>query len=85
MSITTETTIGQIAAEYPLATRVLARHKIDFCCGGGMALETICEQRGLNSENLINEIFDEPPSESNLFENMNMDGILGDEEVRDDA
>ena len=30
MSITTETTIGQIAAEYPIATRVLARHKIDF-------------------------------------------------------
>ena len=33
----------------------------------------------------LNEIFDEPPSDSNLFENMNMDGILGDEEVRDDA
>ena len=35
MSITVETTVGRIAAEYPLATRVLARHKIDYCCGGG--------------------------------------------------
>ncbi len=34
----------------------------------------------------LSEIFDEPPaSDSNMFENMNMDNILGDEEVRDDA
>ena len=75
MSITTETTIGQIAAEYPIATRVLARHKIDFCCGGGMALETICEQRGLNSENLINEIFDEL-SDNSLDVNWNQRTLI---------
>ncbi len=34
----------------------------------------------------LSEIFDEPTdSDSNLFENMSMEGILGDEEVRDDA
>ncbi len=75
MSITTETTIGQIAAEYPLATRVLARHKIDFCCGGGMALKTICEQRGLSSENLINEIFDEL-SDNSLDVNWNQRTLI---------
>ena len=75
MSITTETTIGQIAAEYPIATRVLARHKIDFCCGGGMALKTICEQRGLSSENLINEIFDEL-SDNSLDVNWNQRTLI---------
>ena len=34
----------------------------------------------------LSEIFDEPSeNDSNVFENMNMDSILGDEEVRDDA
>ena len=34
----------------------------------------------------LSEIFDEPSAnDSNMFENMNVDNILGDEEVRDDA
>lgn len=56
MLLTCETTVGQIAAEHPLATRVLARHKIDFCCGGGLALKDICNKKGLDSQQLIDEI-----------------------------
>ncbi|MBT5875614.1 MAG: DUF542 domain-containing protein, partial [Candidatus Latescibacteria bacterium] len=32
MSIALQTTVGKIATEHPLATRVFARHRIDFCC-----------------------------------------------------
>jgi regulator of cell morphogenesis and NO signaling len=56
MSFTVETTVGKIATEYPLATRVFARHKIDYCCGGGVRLDEVCEKKGLNAETIIEDI-----------------------------
>jgi len=56
MSFNAETTVGQIATDHPLATRVFARHKIDYCCGGGSPLKNVCEKDGLNAENLLEEI-----------------------------
>lgn len=56
MTIETQTRVGQIAAEYPLATRVFARHHIDFCCGGGRPLAEACEKKGLDVDALIAEI-----------------------------
>ena len=35
MNPTPESRVGEIATRYPLATRVFARHGIDFCCRGG--------------------------------------------------
>ena len=43
MDITTRTPIGHIAAEHPLTTRVFARHRLDFCCGGDRPLADACE------------------------------------------
>ena len=56
MSINPENKVGQIAAEHPLATRVFARHGIDFCCGGGKPLGEICNQRGLDAAAVLAEI-----------------------------
>ena len=56
MSFTVETTVGKIATEYPLATRVFARHKIDYCCGGGVRLDDVCEKKGPNTETIIEDI-----------------------------
>jgi regulator of cell morphogenesis and NO signaling len=56
MSITTETTVGQLAAEHPLATRVFARHGIDYCCGGGRPLGEACHEKGLDTEGVLDEI-----------------------------
>jgi len=56
MFITMDTTVGELAAEHPLATRVLARHKIDYCCGGGRPLGEVCARRGLDPEALLKEI-----------------------------
>ena len=56
MTITLETTVGQIASEYPLATRVFGRHHIDFCCGGGEPVGAVCLQQGLDPEAIMEEI-----------------------------
>jgi len=56
MTITSETTVGAVATEYPLATRVFARHGIDFCCGGGRPLGDICAEKGIEVEQMLAEI-----------------------------
>jgi regulator of cell morphogenesis and NO signaling len=56
MDIDTLTRVGDVAARHPLATRVFARHGIDFCCGGGQPLATACEQRALDPETVLAEI-----------------------------
>lgn len=55
-TLTQDTKVGQIATEYPLATRVFARHGIDFCCGGGIPLEEACAKRGVDVKQLLAEI-----------------------------
>lgn len=54
--LTADSRVGQIAAHLPLATRVFARHGIDFCCGGGMALAAACDRRGLDTPAILDEI-----------------------------
>jgi regulator of cell morphogenesis and NO signaling len=56
MTLSIEMTVGQLATENPLATRTLARYQIDFCCGGGKPLASVCEERGLDPETLLREI-----------------------------
>jgi regulator of cell morphogenesis and NO signaling len=55
-TLTPQTTVGSIAVDYPLATRVFARHNIDFCCGGGKPLAEICTRLGLDTEAVLQEI-----------------------------
>jgi regulator of cell morphogenesis and NO signaling len=49
-------TVGDVAAAYPLATRVFSRYGIDFCCGGGQGLDAACTQAGISVEKLMDEI-----------------------------
>lgn len=56
MSITRDSTVGKLAAEFPLATRVFARHDIDYCCGGGRPLSDLCAKKGLDVRDVIAEI-----------------------------
>ena len=56
MTIDRERTVGELAVEHPLATRVFARHGIDFCCGGGKPLGEVCEAKQLDPEKLLEEI-----------------------------
>lgn len=65
MSINLETTVGEIATKHPLATRVFARHNIDFCCGGGSTLGEMCKQNDLDSDAILTEIQKEIESPAN--------------------
>ena len=56
MSLTMDTRVGDLAAEFPLATRVFARHGIDYCCGGGRRLADVCNDKGLDTAALLEEI-----------------------------
>jgi regulator of cell morphogenesis and NO signaling len=55
-AFTPTTLVGTIATEQPLATRVFARHGIDFCCGGGQPLADACRARGLDPAVVLREI-----------------------------
>ncbi len=59
MTLHSDSTVGRIATEYPLATRVFSRHEIDFCCGGGRPLAEICAEKELSSEEILAEIHQE--------------------------
>ena len=77
MSITLDTRIGTIAAEHPLATRVFARHNIDFCCGGGRALGKVCADKGIDGDVVLDEVRAEIATTGEKVENWN-DAPLGD-------
>ncbi|MBZ0266688.1 iron-sulfur cluster repair di-iron protein, partial [bacterium] len=64
MTITNDTKVGQLAARHPLATRVFARHGIDYCCGGGRPLQEVCEKKGLDTGAVLEEIRRELASSS---------------------
>ena len=59
MTIRSDCTVGQLAVEHPLATRVFHRHGIDFCCGGGKTLQQTCAAKGLDTESVMEEILGE--------------------------
>ena len=56
MKIDGTSRVGDIATEQPLATRVFARHGIDFCCGGGAPIGVVCEAKGLDTDLVLEEI-----------------------------
>lgn len=56
MTLTTNKTLGAIAAENPQAVRVFEKHKIDFCCGGDQPIEDACRAKGISAEELLAEI-----------------------------
>ena len=49
-------TIGEMATEYPSATAVFQKYKIDFCCNGKRYLIDVCEEQGLDYKDLLAEI-----------------------------
>jgi regulator of cell morphogenesis and NO signaling len=80
MSVHLDNRIGQIATEHPLATRVFARHGIDFCCGGGRPLGEVCEERGLDARSVLAELEREiasPPADEVRWDEAPLDDLIG--------
>lgn len=59
MELSPEYTVGAIATDHPLSTRVFSRHGIDFCCGGGIPLKQACEKQKLDFDAIMAEIANE--------------------------
>ncbi|MBM4343524.1 MAG: iron-sulfur cluster repair di-iron protein [Deltaproteobacteria bacterium] len=49
-------TVGDLAMRRPHAVKVLQRHGIDFCCGGGKALDEACAAVGVGVQTLLDEV-----------------------------
>ena len=49
-------TLADIAATLPGATSVFRRHKLDFCCGGRVALAEAASDRGMQLHELETEL-----------------------------
>lgn len=60
--------IGQIAVNLPGATAIFRRLKLDFCCGGQIALSEACARKGLDTAGVVSELAglhrDDTPPES---------------------
>ena len=53
MNISATTKVRDIALEFPQATRVLEKLKIDYCCGGDQPLGAACATGGVEMENVM--------------------------------
>ncbi len=59
MSLTSEKTVGEIAAEFPAAPRVFEKHHIEYCCGANHSLADACRVAGTAPDEIMDEIMDE--------------------------
>lgn len=57
---TTQTTLGEWAAQGPQARGVLLRYKLDFCCGGRQPLDLACTRAGLEVEQVMEALLAQP-------------------------
>lgn len=53
ITITTETTIGEIVRSIPVTSRLFENLKIDYCCGGKKSLAEACRAKGLDAATVI--------------------------------
>ena len=56
MSLTSEKTVGEIAAEFPAAPRVFEKHHIEYCCGANHSLADACRVAGTAPEEILDEL-----------------------------
>ena len=48
--------VGKMATSLPTAATTLYNYGIDYCCGGGKTLEEACEKRGVDPQEILDEI-----------------------------
>ena len=53
---TSERTIGEIVADDYRTARVFENHKLDFCCGGKVALAAACKTKGIDLVTITREL-----------------------------
>ncbi|MEO6810836.1 MAG: iron-sulfur cluster repair di-iron protein, partial [Isosphaeraceae bacterium] len=58
-TLDTQTTVGQMVAERPSRARVFERLGIDYCCGGKVPLEQVCQEKGLDVTLVLQSLRDQ--------------------------
>ena len=56
MTFFPDTTVGELAAQFPATVRVFQRRKVEFCCGGHQTLAQVCRDIGTPYEILTVEL-----------------------------
>lgn len=49
-------TVAEVLLRHPAGTRVLERHRIDYCCGGQEPFRQACARAGIDAEALLAEL-----------------------------
>jgi regulator of cell morphogenesis and NO signaling len=55
-AITLELTVGRIVAEFPQLSRIFEELQIDYCCGGNRRLESVCRERQIPVEQVVDRL-----------------------------
>lgn len=66
MIITQEMTVRDTVLQYPAASDVFKRLKIDFCCGGNRPIQEAAEARGLDAAAVVQQLNEMKQSAPNL-------------------
>jgi len=61
--LSTSQSLANLALSSPIASRVLRRHRLDFCCHGGRSLAEACQERGLDADTVLGEIAAAPATD----------------------
>jgi len=56
LTITKECTVADVVSNNIKTADIFKKHGIDFCCGGGVSLDKICDKKGV-SYNVLSEEF----------------------------
>jgi regulator of cell morphogenesis and NO signaling len=56
MTISAKSTVRELAVEVPGATRIFERLGIDYCCGGGKALDEACRAAGVSVNEIVTSL-----------------------------
>jgi regulator of cell morphogenesis and NO signaling len=56
MTLTSESTVAEIATAAPATIAVFQQHHIDFCCGGKIPLSEACQARGLSVDAVLTDL-----------------------------
>jgi len=67
-SITTETTLADLAVTMAGASRVFYKYGLDFCCHGNISLKETCDRKGINFERVVEEIQHEEQAGGETFD-----------------
>lgn len=78
MMIQKDSKIGEVVAQNFHTALIFEKHGLDFCCGGKKSIFEACEEKGIESENLITEIqrADESDSSHMHFDRWEIDFLV---------